>query len=159
MSKGDYIFNFSCSKNMLITELDKLKVVNADNSTNTNLLCRRISNKVKFMLYTNNTPGTYSFYKVVLEAYTFEGEIFENESISYISGSFKSGLFTKFFTVLGFIFSLIFFIMAFFDGFIIMELLFAPAIFLGSMIFFKKNTQSRLLHKIREFEEKVNLHI
>lgn len=161
MSKGNHMFDFNYSKNILITELDKLKVVNADNSTNTNLLCRRINNKIKFMLYTNNTPGTYSTHKGVLDTYTFQGEIeiFKKESTSYISGSFKSGLGTIFFTVLGFIFSLIFPMMGIFAGFVVKELLFIPVIFLGGIIFFKKNTENRLLNKIKEFEEKVNLHI
>lgn len=32
-------------------------------------------------------------------------------------------------------------------------------IFLGIMIFFKKNTEHRLLNKIKEFQEHINLHI
>lgn len=159
MNKVNHIFNFNCGKNILINELDKLKVVNADNSINTNLLCRRINNKVKFMLYTNNTPGSYAIYKTVLDIYTFEGEIFEKDSVSYISGNFKSSLYTKFFTVFGFIFSLMFPMMGIFDGYIVIELLFVPVIFLVGMIFFKKNTQNRLLNKIEEFEEKINFHI
>ena len=159
MNKGNHRFDFNCSKNTLITELDKLKVVNADNSTDTNLLCRRINNKIKFMLYTNNTPGTYATHKGVLDTYNFEGEIFEKESTSYISGSFKSGLAIKIFIVFGFIISLMFPMMGIFDGFVVRELLFVPAIFLGCMIIFKKNNENRLLKKIREFEEKVNLHI
>lgn len=157
MNKRNYTFNFNCSKNILITKLDKLKVVNADNSTNTNLLCRRINNKVKFMLYTNNTPGSYSIYKGVLDTYFFEGEVFENESISYISGSFKSSLASKVFDILGFVFSLIFPMVAFFDDFVVIELLFVPIIFIVSTIFLKKNTENRLLNKIKEFEENINL--
>lgn len=157
MDKENYIFNFNCSKNILISSIDKLKVVNADNSTNTNLLCRRINNKVKFMLYTNNTPGSYSIYKGVLDTYFFEGEVFENESISYISGSFKSSLASKVFAILGFAFSLIFPMVAFFDDFVVIELLFVPIIFVVSTIFLKKNTENRLLNKIKEFEENINL--
>ena len=157
MDKENYIFSFNCSKNILISSIDKLKVVNADNSTNTNLLCRRINNKVKFMLYTNNTPGSYSIYKGVLDTYFFEGEVFENESISYISGSFKSSLASKVFDILGFVFSLIFPMVAFFDDFVVIELLFVPIIFIVSTIFLKKNTENRLLNKIKEFEENINL--
>lgn len=157
MDKENYIFSFNCSKNTLISNIDKLKVVNADNSTNTNLLCRRINNKVKFMLYTNNTPGSYSIYKGVLDTYFFEGEVFENKSISYISGSFKSSLASKVFAILGFVFSLIFPMVAFFDDFVVIELLFVPIIFIVSTIFLKKNTENRLLNKIKEFEENINL--
>ena len=32
MNKGNHRFDFNWSKNTLITELDKLKVINADNS-------------------------------------------------------------------------------------------------------------------------------
>ncbi|WP_316718960.1 hypothetical protein [Terrisporobacter petrolearius] len=49
--------------------------------------------------------------------------------------------------------------MGIFEGFVVRELLFVPVIFLGGMIFFKKNTENRLLKRIKEFEEKVNLHI
>ena len=53
MRKKIYRFNFNCSKNQLIIELDKLKVVNTNKSTHTDLLCRNINNEIKFMLYTN----------------------------------------------------------------------------------------------------------
>ncbi|MCC3863131.1 hypothetical protein K0040_02220 [Terrisporobacter petrolearius] len=66
---------------------------------------------------------------------------------------------SEFFIVFGFIFSLMFPMMGIFEGFVVRELLFVPVIFLGGMIFFKKNTENRLLKRIKEFEEKVNLHI
>ena len=50
MRKKIYRFNFNCSKNQLIIELDKLKVVNTNKSTHTDLLCRNINNEIKFML-------------------------------------------------------------------------------------------------------------
>ncbi|MCC3868889.1 hypothetical protein [Terrisporobacter mayombei] len=106
MFKNSYVFNFNCSKDKLITELDKLKVAYADSSTKTNLLCRRINNKVKFMLYTNTTPGTYSHYKSVLDVFPFEGGILGDESTSSISGSFKSSFYINFATVIGFIFTI-----------------------------------------------------
>ncbi|WP_270303802.1 hypothetical protein [Terrisporobacter petrolearius] len=153
MNKRNYTFNFNCSKNILITKLDKLKVVNADNSTNTNLLCRRINNKIKFMLYTNYTPGTYSIMgKGVVDIHSFEGEIFEKDSKSYISGHFKSSLYVRFFTVLVFAFCL----MLIFNIYLMIEILF---FYLGIMIFFKKHTEYRLLNKIKEFEKNINLHI
>ena len=107
MRKKNYRFNFNCSKDQLIIELDKLKVVNTDKSTNTDLLCRSINNEIKFMLYTNKVPGMMPDYKVpkqVFNDYVFKGEIFENdESMSYILGSFESSLFVKFFIILGLI--------------------------------------------------------
>ena len=45
MRKKIYRFNFNCSKNQLIIELDKLKVVNTNKSTHTDLLCRNINNR------------------------------------------------------------------------------------------------------------------
>ena len=64
MRKKIYRFNFNCSKNQLIIELDKLKVVNTNKSTHTDLLCRNINNEIKFMLYTNKVPGMMSGYNV-----------------------------------------------------------------------------------------------
>ncbi|WP_027627004.1 hypothetical protein [Terrisporobacter glycolicus] len=156
MSKNNHIFNFNCSKNTLICELDKLKVVNADKSINTNLLCRRINNKVKFMLYTNNTPGTYAYHKTVLDEYSFEGEIFGDESTSSISGSFRNSLFINFGTVLGLIFTIGFIIMTLWDGFIILPIVLLPVIFIVYMFYMKNHTQNRILVRIKGLEKKLN---
>ena len=134
-------------------ELDKLKVVNANKSTHTDLLCRNINNEIKFMLYTNKVPGMMSGYNVpkqVFNDYVFKGEIFEdNESMSYILGSFESSLFVKFFIILGLALSFMFLTMTL--GFIIV-----PIVFLWGMNYSKKVMNNRLLHKIMKFEEKIN---
>lgn len=156
MFKNNYVFNFNCSKNRLITELDKLKVAYVDSSRKTNLLCRGINNKVKFMLYTNSTPRTYSHYKSVLDVFPFEGEIIGDESTSCISGSFKSSLYINFLTVIGFIFTIVFVIITLWDGFIIFPIVLLPLIFLGYMFYVKNNTQNRILARLREFEKMLN---
>ena len=153
MRKKIYRFNFNCSKHQLIIELDKLKVVNTDKSTNTDLLCRSINNEIKFMLYTNKVPGMMPDYKVpkqVFNDYVFKGEIFENdESRSYILGSFESSLFVKFFIILGLVLSFMFLTMT-------LGLIIVPIVFLWEMNYIKKVMNNRLLHKIMKFEEKIN---
>ena len=158
MKKDNYRFDFNCPKNTLISQLDKITVINTDNSIYTNLLCTKMDDKVKFMIYiTRNAPGGYSTYKKVIESYTFEGEIFEDGSKSYILGSFKSSFFAKILTILGFFISLIFPIISILDGYIITNSLFVPIIFLCGVVLFKKITKIRLLSKIKEFKEKANL--
>ena len=139
MRKKIYRFNFNCSKNQLIIELDKLKVVNTNKSTHTDLLCRNINNEIKFMLYTNKVPGMMSGYNVpkqVFNDYVFKGEIFEdNESMSYILGSFESSLFVKFFIILGLALSFMFLTMTL--GFIIV-----PIVFLWGMLAIQKHNKN-----------------
>lgn len=153
MRKKNYRFNFNCSKDQLIIELDKLKVVNTDKSTNTDLLCRSINNEIKFMLYTNKVPGMMPDYKVpkqVFNDYVFKGEIFENdESMSYILGSFESSLFVKFFIILGLILSFMFLTMTF-------GLIIVPIVFLWEINRSRKVMNNRLLNKIMKFEEEIN---
>ena len=153
MRKKNYRFNFNCSKDQLIIELDKLKVVNTDKSTNTDLLCRSINNEIKFMLYTNKVPGMMSGYNVpkqVFNDYVFKGEIFENdESMSYILGSFESSLFVKFFIILGLILSFMFLTMTF-------GLIIVPIVFLWEINRSRKVMNNRLLNKIMKFEEEIN---
>lgn len=153
MRKKIYRFNFNCSKDQLIIELDKLKVVNTDKSTNTDLLCRSINNEIKFMLYTNKVPGMMPDYKVpkqVFNDYVFKGEIFENdESMSYILGSFESSLFVKFFIISVLILSFMFLTMTF-------GLIIVPIVFLWEINRSRKVMNNRLLHKIMKFEEKIN---
>ena len=153
MRKKIYRFNFNCSKDQLIIELDKLKVVNTDKSTNTDLLCRSINDEIKFMLYTNKVPGMMPDYKVpkqVFNDYVFKGEIFENdESMSYILGSFESSLFVKFFIISVLILSFMFLTMT--SGLIIV-----PIVFLWEINRSRKVMNNRLLHKIMKFEEKIN---
>lgn len=153
MRKKIYRFNFNCSKDQLIIELDKLKVVNTDKSTNTDLLCRSINDEIKFMLYTNKVPGMMPDYKVpkqVFNDYVFKGEIFENdESMSYILGSFESSLFVKFFIISVLILSFMFLTMTF-------GLIIVPIVFLWEINRSRKVMNNRLLHKIMKFEEKIN---
>lgn len=153
MRKKIYRFNFNCSKNQLIIELDKLKVVNTNKSTHTDLLCRNINNEIKFMLYTNKVPGMMSGYNVpkqVFNDYVFKGEIFENdESMSYILGSFESSLFVKFFIILGLVLSFMFLTMT-------LGLIIVPIVFFWEMNYIKTVMNNRLLHKIMKFEEKIN---
>ena len=153
MRKKNYRFNFNCSKDQLIIELDKLKVVNTDKSTNTDLLCRSINNEIKFMLYTNKVPGMMPDYKVpkqVFNDYVFKGEIFENdESMSYILGSFESSLFVKFFIILGLVLSFMFLTMTF-------GLIIVPIVFLWEINRSRKVMNNRLLNKIMKFEEEIN---
>ncbi|WP_322395850.1 hypothetical protein, partial [Clostridium perfringens] len=92
----------------------------------------------------------------VLDLFPFEGEILGDESISCISGSFKSSLYINFVTVIGFIFTIGFVIMTPLDGFIIFPIVLLPVIFLGYMFYVKNNTQNRILVKLREFEKMLN---
>lgn len=50
MHKKNYRFDFNCSKNQLIIDLDELKVINTNKSTNTDLLCRSLNNAKKINL-------------------------------------------------------------------------------------------------------------
>ena len=105
------------------------------------------------MLYTNKVPGMMSGYNVpkqVFNDYVFKGEIFENdESMSYILGSFESSLFVKFFIILGLVLSFMFLTMT-------LGLIIVPIVFLWGMNYIKKVMNNRLLHKIMKFEEKIN---
>ena len=156
MFKDSHIFNFNCSKSKLINQLDRLKVENTSNCNDTNLLCKRIDNKAKFMLYANITPGTYSHNKSVLDVFTFEGEILGDESNSYILGNFKSSWYIKLFTIIGFIFSLDFAIKPIVKGFIIIHIFFLPIIFLAYILFMKNKFQKRILIKVDELKEMLN---
>ena len=156
MFKDSHIFNFNCSKSKLINQLDRLKVENTSNCNDTNLICTRIDNKAKFMLYANITPGTYSHNKSVLDVFTFEGEILGDESNSYILGNFKSSWYIKLFTIIGFIFSLDFAIKPIVKGFIIIHIFFLPIIFLAYILFMKNKFQKRILIKVDELKEMLN---
>lgn len=156
MFKDSHIFNFNCSKSKLINQLDRLKVENTSNCNDTNLICTRIDNKAKFMLYANITPGTYSHNKSVLDVFTFECEILGDESNSYILGNFKSSWYIKLFTIVGFIFSLDFAIKPIVNGFIIIHIFFLPVIFLAYILFMKNKFQKRILIKVNELKEGLN---
>lgn len=156
MFKDSHIFNFNCSKSNLINQLDRLQLENSNNCNNTNLLCKRINNKAKFMLYANITPGTYSHNKSVLDVFTFEGEILGDESNAYISGNFKSSWYIKLFTIIGFIFTLNFAITPILNGFMIIPVFFLPLIFLAYMLFIKNQIEKKILLKVNELEKMLN---
>ena len=92
----------------------------------------------------------YKVPKQVFNDYVFKGEIFENdESMSYILGSFESSLFVKFFIILGLILSFMFLTMTF-------GLIIVPIVFLWEINRSRKVMNNRLLNKIMKFEEEIN---